>query len=225
MKQVRRQTIKSAFIVSAMVAAMTGCSNQVETTGNTIPSTVPASTSTSTGKVCCNQQNTANNGAYNVLSNTNAGTNTSANTSASTNVYNPATRPNTQPAYVPPVIAQPQPQPQPQPQQPASNVSYYDYGGSNSANTSNATYNYSASNSTAGQQLSNDTRPAVQVLASGVYETAQGMQQQMNRAGYNAIVVQAGGLYKVRIPYGSYEEAKGRLTQIRSTVPDAFVSR
>lgn len=209
MKQIRRQTIKSVFVVSAMVAAMTGCSNQVETTGNTIPSTVPAST----GNVCCTSQNTANNNAYNVLDNAN--TNTSTNTSAT--VYNPTTRPNTQPATIPVATAQPQ--------QPASNVSYYDYGGSNTASASNATYNYNTGSSTAGQQLSNDTRPAVQVLASGVYETAQGMQQQMRSAGYNAIIVQAGGLYKVRIPYGSYEEAKGNLTRVRATIPDAFVSR
>lgn len=209
MKQIRRQTIKSVFVVSAVVAAITGCSNQVETTGNTIPTTVPAST----GNVCCTPQNNANTNAYNVLGNTSTTATPNTNTPAA--VYTPPA--TTQPATIPAAQAVPQ--------QPASNVSYYDYGASNTADTS---YNYSNTSTTVAsstQPTSNDMRPAVQVLASGAYATAQGMQQQMRASGYEAIIVQAGGLYKVRIPYGSYEEAKGRLSQIRTTVPDAFVSR
>jgi Sporulation related domain. len=65
-------------------------------------------------------------------------------------------------------------------------------------------------------------RYAVQVVASPNSGTAEAMRSQMQSMGFNAVVDQVGGYYKVRVPFSSESEAKANLGRIRSSVPDAF---
>ncbi|WMP17124.1 SPOR domain-containing protein [Thiothrix lacustris] len=118
----------------------------------------------------------------------------------------------------------------------ASNPSYYDYssgsastGGTTSgygsapvSNSGGSYYDYnapssgSASNSVGGSY-------AVQVLASQSSGTAESMRSQMQSMGFNAVVDQVGGFYKVRVPFSSESEAKSNLGRIRSSgASDAF---
>lgn len=130
--------------------------------------------------------------------------------------------------------------------QPANNNSYFNYGTGGTASGGTTTggygntgggYNYdytapssggssygggyssysggSASNSVSG-------RYAVQVVASSNRSTADAMVSQMSAMGFNAVVDNVGGLYKVRVPFSSESEAKSSLGRIRSSVPDAF---
>lgn len=57
---------------------------------------------------------------------------------------------------------------------------------------------------------------AVQVLASGSSSKAQQMRSQMQSLGLNAVVDNVGGLYKVRIPFASRDQASANLGRIRS---------
>lgn len=116
-----------------------------------------------------------------------------------------------------------------------SNASYYDYG-AGSASTGSGTagygtgstgsyYDYTApGSSSSGGGYSNSAGGsfAVQVVASPNRGTADAMRSQMQSAGFNAVVDQVGGYYKVRIPFSSESEAKSNLSRIRSSVPDAF---
>ncbi|QLQ31310.1 MAG: SPOR domain-containing protein [Candidatus Thiothrix singaporensis] len=63
---------------------------------------------------------------------------------------------------------------------------------------------------------------AVQVVASPNRGTADAMASQMQSMGFNAVVDQVGGYYKVRVPFSSESEAKASLSRIRSSIPDAF---
>lgn len=63
---------------------------------------------------------------------------------------------------------------------------------------------------------------AVQVVATQNRSTADTMRGQMQSMGFNAVVDNVGGMYKVRIPFSSENEAKASLSRIRSSVPDAF---
>ena len=63
---------------------------------------------------------------------------------------------------------------------------------------------------------------AVQVVATQNRSTADAMRGQMQSMGFNAVVDNVGGMYKVRIPFSSENEAKASLSRIRSSVPDAF---
>ncbi|UOG90591.1 MAG: SPOR domain-containing protein [Candidatus Thiothrix sulfatifontis] len=116
-----------------------------------------------------------------------------------------------------------------------ANTSYYDYGagtastgsaygsGTTTASTGNY-YDYTASGSSSAGSYSNSAGGsyAVQVVASPNRGTADAMRSQMQSAGFNAVVDQVGGYYKVRIPFSSESEAKANLSRIRSSVPDAF---
>ena len=116
-----------------------------------------------------------------------------------------------------------------------SNTSYYDYG-AGSASTGSGTagygtgstgsyYDYTApGSSSSGGGYSNSAGGsfAVQVVASPNRGTAEAMRSQMQSAGFNAVVDQVGGYYKVRIPFSSESEAKANLSRVRSSVPDAF---
>jgi len=64
------------------------------------------------------------------------------------------------------------------------------------------------------------------VLASGNSSTAQSMKRQMDALGFNAVVDNVGGLYKVRVPFASREEAASNLSRIRSSSGEtgAFVT-
>lgn len=120
-----------------------------------------------------------------------------------------------------------------------SNMSYYDYGaGSASTGSSYGSgtagygtgstgsyYNYTApSGTSSGGGYSNSAGGsfAVQVVASPNRGTAEAMRSQMQSAGFNAVIDQVGGYYKVRVPFSSESEAKANLSRIRSSVPDAF---
>ena len=63
---------------------------------------------------------------------------------------------------------------------------------------------------------------AVQVVATQNRGTADAMRGQMQSQGFNAVVDNVGGMYKVRVPFSSESEAKASLSRIRSSVPDAF---
>lgn len=123
--------------------------------------------------------------------------------------------------------------------QPPNNTSYYNYaGGSASGGYGNTggSYNYdytapSAGGSSYGGYSSYSSgsatnpvsgRHAVQVVASSNRSTADAMVSQMSAMGFNAVVDNVGGLYKVRVPFSSESEAKAGLGRIRSSVPDAF---
>ena len=120
----------------------------------------------------------------------------------------------------------------------ASNGSYYDYGaGSSTGSTggygtttppaggsTGSYYDYNAP-SAGGGTASNSVGGtyAVQVLASQSSGTAESMRGQMQSMGFNAVVDQVGGYYKVRVPFSSESEAKSNLGRIRSSgAPDAF---
>jgi len=101
----------------------------------------------------------------------------------------------------------------------------------NQQSTPSSAYNsyaqqQSTPSSSSTQQLSQpDGKPSVQVIAASTYGAAEQMRQQMQSGGYSAVIVQIDGLYKVRIPYSNYEEAKGKLAEIHSISPGAFVVR
>ncbi|SEA62575.1 Sporulation related domain-containing protein [Thiothrix caldifontis] len=120
-----------------------------------------------------------------------------------------------------------------------NNSSYYDYGAGSSTgssaygstttgSTSGSYYDYSApSSSTSGSYSGSYSNTAggsyaVQVVASPNSGTAEAMRSQMQSMGFNAVVDQVGGYYKVRVPFSSESEAKANLGRIRSSVPDAF---
>lgn len=127
-----------------------------------------------------------------------------------------------------------------------TNASYYDYGsGGNTAGGGTPSYDYSSGNSnsygTGGSTSSGSTyydytasagggsasnsaggSYAVQVVASPNRGTADAMASQMQSMGFNAVVDQVGGYYKVRVPFSSESEAKASLSRIRSSIPDAF---
>ncbi|OQX14263.1 MAG: hypothetical protein BWK73_09930 [Thiothrix lacustris] len=115
-----------------------------------------------------------------------------------------------------------------------ANTSYYDYGagtastasayGGTTAAASGNYYDYAAAGSSAAGSYSNSAGGsyAVQVVASPNRGTADAMRSQMQAAGFNAVVDQVGGYYKVRIPFSSESEAKANLSRVRSSVPDAF---
>jgi hypothetical protein len=90
--------------------------------------------------------------------------------------------------------------------------SYYDYTAPGGASTGGAG---SYANTAGGSY-------AVQVVASQSSSAAESMRSRMQSMGFNAIVEQIGGLYKVRVPFSSESEAKANLGRIRSSVPDAF---
>lgn len=105
--------------------------------------------------------------------------------------------------------------------------SYYDYSAPGSSTSSGSSYssNYSSGSSySSGGYASNSAGGsyAVQVVASSNRSTADAMVGQMSSMGFNAVIDQVGGLYKVRVPFGSESEAKSNLGRIRSSVPDAF---
>ncbi|MFN3786419.1 MAG: SPOR domain-containing protein [Thiothrix sp.] len=125
--------------------------------------------------------------------------------------------------------------------QPANNNSYFSYGSGNTTAggygnaSSGYTYDYTApssgSNSYGGGYASYSSgsatnsvsgRYAVQVVASSNRSTADAMVSQMSAMGFNAVVDNVGGMYKVRVPFSSESEAKSNLGRIRSSVPDAF---
>ncbi|WP_084260290.1 SPOR domain-containing protein [Thiothrix lacustris] len=118
-----------------------------------------------------------------------------------------------------------------------SNPSYYDYssggaptGGTTSgygaapvSNTGGSYYDYNAPSSGGSASNSVGGSYAVQVLASQSSGTAESMRSQMQSMGFNAVVDQVGGFYKVRVPFSSENEAKSNLGRIRSSgAPDAF---
>ncbi len=118
-----------------------------------------------------------------------------------------------------------------------SNASYYDYGagtastgsaaygGATTTASTGSYYDYTApgsSSSGGGYSNSAGGAYAVQVVASPNRGTADAMRSQMQSAGFNAVVDQVGGYYKVRIPFSSESEAKANLSRVRSSVPDAF---
>lgn len=106
--------------------------------------------------------------------------------------------------------------------------SYYDYSAPGSSTSSGSGYssNYSSGSSSysSGGYSSGSAGGAyaVQVVASSNRSTADAMVGQMSSMGFNAVVDQVGGLYKVRVPFSSESEAKSNLGRIRSSVPDAF---
>lgn len=129
--------------------------------------------------------------------------------------------------------------------QPANNNSYFNYGTGGAAGGTTTggygstgggyTYDYTAPSSGgssyaggyssySGGSATNSTsgRYAVQVVASSNRSTADAMVSQMRFMGFNAVVDNVGGLYKVRVPFSSESEAKSGLGRIRSSVPDAF---
>lgn len=113
-----------------------------------------------------------------------------------------------------------------------SNTSYFDYGagtastgGGTTGGSTGGYYDYTApggSSSGGGYSNSAGGSYAVQVVASSSRGTADAMRSQMQSAGFNAVVDQVGGYYKVRIPFKSESEAKANLSRVRSSVPDAF---
>lgn len=122
-----------------------------------------------------------------------------------------------------------------------TNTSYYDYGAGSAATTTTPGYDYSSGygtgTTTSGSSYYNYTAPAtggtatnpvggayaVQVVASPNRSTADAMVSQMQSMGFNAVVDQVGGYYKVRVPFNSESEAKANLGRIRSSgAADAF---
>jgi hypothetical protein len=120
-----------------------------------------------------------------------------------------------------------------------SNTSYHDYGTGSAATGSTGTtsgygtttgssgsyYDYTAPGSSSGGSTYTNSAGgsyAVQVVASPNSGTAEAMRSQMQSMGFNAVIDQVGGYYKVRVPYSSESEAKANLGRIRSSVPDAF---
>ncbi len=102
-----------------------------------------------------------------------------------------------------------------------ANTSYYDYG-AGTASTGSAYGSGTTTASTGSYSNSAGGSYAVQVVASPNRGTADAMRSQMQSAGFNAVVDQVGGYYKVRIPFSSESEAKANLSRVRSSVPDAF---
>lgn len=113
-----------------------------------------------------------------------------------------------------------------------SNTSYYDYSaGTASTGSAYGTtastgsyYDYTAPSGSSAGNYTNSAggSHAVQVVASPNRSTAEAMRSQMQSAGFNAVVDQVGGYFKVRVPFSSEGEAKSNLSRIRSTVSDAF---
>ncbi|WP_020558876.1 SPOR domain-containing protein [Thiofilum flexile] len=90
----------------------------------------------------------------------------------------------------------------------------YDYSGSEGYPDS-----YSDSGSGGGGSSSSGSASgshAVQVLATGNSSKAQSMRSQMQAVGLSAVVDNVGGLYKVRVPFASRDQASANLARIRS---------
>lgn len=85
----------------------------------------------------------------------------------------------------------------------------YDYSGSDGYSDAYAGGTGSSVGSSGGSH-------AVQVLATGSSSKAQSMRSQMQSLGLNAVVDNVGGLYKVRIPFASRDQASANLSRVRS---------
>lgn len=114
--------------------------------------------------------------------------------------------------------------------------SYYDYGNTSGTSSSYDSYYTNTSGSNTGSGYNGyDYQPAptttnnsvsgsyaVQVVASPNRNTADAMLSQIRGMGYNAVIDNVGGLFKVRVPFRTSGEARSALSAIRSSVPDAF---